>query len=358
MSPRRLRDVTLDTGLLNRFSKPLCPGPPSTTSPALPACRRGRSPSPSTTGRASPRRPAPGSWRSLGSSAGRPAPGPRPLGVEGVRRRHGRGPASRDPARRRLLPVLHRRPRGRAVPPRARPAAPGRRARRRRDLPQAREGGPGGRGPDHRPAGRRPEAGAACRARDAGGGRRPRPRRRPPPGPRGRRRPRHPGGCCAPGGPRPSAYRTRRRTGRDGARAVPAPRLGAGPTRRRVAGRPVRRGGLLRGVRRACHRCAARPPRATDRDRLRQRPDGDGRALPRGLPWHRRSRPDLGHRVRRHGARRAPAAVPDHREHRRGGLGAGSGHQSPRAHRRAPAASGRPANRAPCRARVHRTPPT
>ena len=52
----------------------------------------------------------------------------------------------------------------------------------------------------------------------------------------------------------------------------------------RAARGPLRRGRLLRRVRRRGHPRAARPRRAADRDRLRQRPDGDGRAVARGRP--------------------------------------------------------------------------
>ena len=217
--------------------------------------------------------------------------GPRAVGLPGARRRPGRRPAARDPPRRRVLPRVHRRPRDRAVRARARAAADGRRARRRGHAtagsPQ--EGRVDGvfvtdlRVDDPRPA-LLEELGLP------GVVDRPGPRRSDAdPDARRRRRARasraavehlvdlgH------------TAHRARRPARSRWCTAGPAARRGA--RRCATAGLPeglcVEADFSAESGRRRDPR-AARPRRAADRDRLRQRPDGDGRPLagrlPRGL---------------------------------------------------------------------------
>ena len=160
-------------------------------------------------------------------------PGPRALGVQGPRRRPRGRPAARDPPRRRVLPLLHLRPRGGAVPARPRPAADGRRARRRRDLPPARQGGPRRRRLRHRPPGRRPAARAArpssaCRpsswARACASD---------PPDARHRRRPRHPRRRRAPRRPRDTGTSRTCPAPSRWCTAAPAVRRGPTPCARR-----------------------------------------------------------------------------------------------------------------------------
>ena len=263
-------------------------------------------------------------------------PGPGTVGVPLVRGRSGHGTAAGDAARGPVLPLVHRRPGERAVRERLRPAAPGGpRARPRApQLPPPRRGGPRRRGLRHRPARRRHPPGAAGRARPARRDHRPGPRRAVLARGRRRRRPRGRRGRGAPGRARTHPDRARVRTDRDGPRPVPPGRLVACDARGRAAGGAVRGGGLLRRGGGLRHPPAARPARAADRDRLRQRPHGDGRPVRRHRPRRRRARPALDHGLRRHRARRSRPARPDHGQHQRPRLGPRRRGEAARARRR------------------------
>ena len=125
--------------------------------------------------------------------------------------------------------------------------------------------------------------------------------------------------------------------------------------RGRAARRPLRRGRLLRRVRSGRHPTAARPRHPADRDRLRQRPDGDGRAVACRVPRRRRPRRAVDDRVRRHGDLRTPAALAHHGEHRRRGVGPRRRHPTAPAHRPGAPDPGRPPGRPPRGARLDRT---
>ncbi len=259
----------------------MCPGPRSTTSPAPRASRRAPSRF-AFNNRPGPRARDPGADPRHRPRARLDAQLARPgaLGVPRARRRPGDGPAAGDAARGPVLPVVHRRRGERAVRARLRAAAPGGpRARGRApELPPARRRGPRRRRLRHRPLRRRPPARAARRARAARGDRRAGPRRRPT-GPRS-------ASTTAPASPRPSSTSSASATpGSPTSPARPrwctaarAARPGRPPCRRRPPRGAVRRDRLLRRGRSRRHPRAARPRRAADRDRLRQRPDGDRRA--------------------------------------------------------------------------------
>ena len=127
--------------------------------------------------------------------------------------------------------------------------------------------------------------------------------------------------------------RARLRPAAHGARPLAARGLEQRAARRRPARGSVRRGRLLCRVRSPGDADAARPPRPADRRRLRERPDGDGRTVDRGLPWCRSCPTTCRSRLRRRRDLRPPAAVADLGAHRRRGLGPRRGDPAPRAHR-------------------------
>ena len=260
--------------------------------------------------------------------------GPCAVGVQGAGRRPGHRPAARDPARRRVLPVVHRRSGDRAVDPRPRAAAPGRRARRPRGVPPAGAGGPRRRRLRHRP--RRSTTSAPHCSRSSAC----------------RRSSSAPTSVSSPGrASRPSAWTTPpasappSSTSSSSATATSrtSPARSASSTAVRASWPGARRSqdaGLPEGVcveadfsaesGASAMRDPARPRRPPHRRGLRQRPDGDGRPLAGHLPRSLGARRPVGHRLRRRRDLRTPPALADLGAHRRRRDGPRSRHPAAR----------------------------